>query len=333
MTVKGDTLTDKDNAGAALLEACKEATGYDPVPIGTYRGFSMTVTLEDFGKNYYLQLKGNLSYSVKLGSDARGNLVRIENRHACISNALKYAVRMDILSGNPAAKVELPRLNSYTASYYNEKELKKLFELVKGTPLELGVFLASYYGLRRSEIVGLRWDAIDFDRKTISIKHTATEVFDGEKMQLVLKDRTKTKSSHRMLPLVEPFEKLLVDLQAEQKLNRKLCGNCYCTDYLDYIYVNELGELMKPGYLTAKLPELLESNGMRRIRFHDLRHSCASLLLSNGVSLKDIQAWLGHSTISTTANIYVHQEFASKINSANAILQILPMDKKESEQA
>ena len=257
----------------------------------------------------------------------------VKHRHACISNALKYAVRMDILSGNPAAKVELPRLNSYTASYYNEKELKKLFELVKGTPLELGVFLASYYGLRRSEIVGLRWDAIDFDRKTISIKHTATEVFDGEKMQLVLKDRTKTKSSHRMLPLVEPFEKLLVDLQAEQKLNRKLCGNCYCTDYLDYIYVNELGELMKPGYLTAKLPELLESNGMRRIRFHDLRHSCASLLLSNGVSLKDIQAWLGHSTISTTANIYVHQEFASKINSANAILQILPMDKKVSEQA
>ncbi len=82
MTVKGDTLTDKDNAGAALLEACKEATGYDPVPIGTYRGFSMTVTLEDFGKNYYLQLKGNLSYSVKLGSDARGNLVRIENELA-----------------------------------------------------------------------------------------------------------------------------------------------------------------------------------------------------------------------------------------------------------
>ena len=82
MTVKGDTLTDKDNAGAALLEACKEVSGYDPVPIGTYRGFSMTVTLEDFGKNYYLQLKGNLSYSVKLGSDARGNLVRIENELA-----------------------------------------------------------------------------------------------------------------------------------------------------------------------------------------------------------------------------------------------------------
>mgnify|MGYP006050217579 CR=1 FL=1 len=96
-----------------------------------------------------------------------------------------------------------------------------------------------------------------------------------------------------------------------------------------YIYVNELGELMKPDYLSTKLPKLLEDHNMRRIRFHDLRHSCASLLLANGVSLKDIQSWLGHSTISTTANIYVHQEFASKINSANAILQVLPGTQKE----
>ena len=134
------------------------------------------------------------------------------------------------------------------------------------------------------------------------------------------------------MPLVAPFEELLLRIKAEQELNRKLCGNCYCKDYLDYIYVNELGELMKPDYLTQKLPKLLEQNNMRRIRFHDLRHSCASLLLANGVSLKDIQSWIGHSTISTTANIYVHQEFASKINSANAILQVLPGQKSETEQ-
>ncbi len=86
---------------------------------------------------------------------------------------------------------------------------------------------------------------------------------------------------------------------------------------------------MKPDYLTAKLPKLLEQHNMKRIRFHDLRHSCASLLLANGVSLKDIQSWLGHSTISTTANIYVHQEFTSKITSANAILQVLPTNTRQ----
>lgn len=256
----------------------------------------------------------------------------VKHRHASISNALKHAVRMDLIPGNPANKVELPRLSKYNASYYNEKELSALFELVKGTPLELGVFLAAYYGLRRSEVVGLRWDAIDFDRKTISIKHTAMDIYDEGQHYLVLKDRTKTQSSCRTLPLVAPFEELLLRIRAEQELNRKLCGNCYCTKYLDYIYVNELGELMRPDYLTAKLPKLLEAHNMRRIRFHDLRHSCASLLLANGVSLKDIQSWLGHSTISTTANIYVHQEFASKINSANAILQILPTAQAETAQ-
>lgn len=254
----------------------------------------------------------------------------VKHRHATISNALKYAMRMDLIPGNPASKVELPRLSQYSASYYNEKELGALFDLVKGTSLELGVYLSAYYGLRRSEAVGLRWDAIDFDRKTITIKHTAMDIYTDGHHYLVLKDRTKTKSSYRTLPLVVPFEELLLRIKAEQETNRKLCGNCYCNKYLDYIYVNELGELMKPDYLSTKLPKLLEEHNMRRIRFHDLRHSCASLLLANGVSLKDIQSWLGHSTISTTANIYVHQEFASKINSANAILQVLPGTRQES---
>jgi integrase len=90
-----------------------------------------------------------------------------------------------------------------------------------------------------------------------------------------------------------------------------------------------MGNLIKPNYVTSRFPKILKKYGLRAIRFHDLRHSCASLLLANGVSLKDIQSWLGHSTISTTANIYVHQEFASKINSANAILQVLPRTQKE----
>ena len=108
------------------------------------------------------------------------------------------------------------------------------------------------------------------------------------------------------------------DWELEERTVAEECAPCYS------IYVNEIGQLIKPGYLTAHLPKLLAKNNMRHIRFHDLRHSCATLLLASGISLKDIQAWLGHSTISTTANIYVHQEFTSKIAAANAIIQILP---------
>ena len=79
MEVKGDLLTDKDNAGAAILEAFKDAKGLEPVPIGSYRGFAMSLTVENFGKNFYLTLKGQMSHRVELGKDARGNLVRIDN--------------------------------------------------------------------------------------------------------------------------------------------------------------------------------------------------------------------------------------------------------------
>lgn len=144
------------------------------------------------------------------------------------------------------------------------------------------------------------------------------------KSTVISKDRTKTKSSYRTLPLVKPFEELLYRLKAQQEENRKLCGSAYCKKYMDYIYVNELGERIKPNYITQHFPLVLQKYGMRKIRFHDLRHSCASLLFANGVSLREIQEWLGHSDISTTSNIYTHLDFNSKVASANAILGVYP---------
>ena len=123
------------------------------------------------------------------------------------------------------------------------------------------------------------------------------------------------------------FSHLLLDfsiLKKQQDLNKKLCGDCYNYDYKDYIYVNPMGERVKPGYLTQAFPEFLKKHGMRRIRFHDLRHSCASLLYANGVGLRDIQEWLGHGDIATTSNIYTHLDFSSKVASAEAIMPFYP---------
>ncbi len=153
---------------------------------------------------------------------------------------------------------------------------------------------------------------------------TVTQVTLNGKSTIIEKDRTKTKSSYRTLPLVPPFEELLHRLKLQQEQNRKLCGKSYNTEAEGYIYVNEIGELVKPGYITQHFPLILEKYGLRKIRFHDLRHSCASLLYANGVSLKEIQEWLGHSDISTTSNIYTHLDFNSKVASANAIMGVYP---------
>ena len=240
--------------------------------------------------------------------------------HANIHKALKYAVKIDLIDVNPADKVERPKKDRYVGSFYDADEVNALFEVAKGTKLELPILFGAFYGLRRSEAIGLKWDAIDFDQNTITIRHTVTSCdLDGKRI-LVAADTTKTKSSMRTLPLVPFMRERLLALREEQKENRRLCGRSYIKDYLDYVCVNEIGDLIKPHYVTTAFPDLLKANGMRHIRYHDLRHSCASLLLANGVPMKQIQEWLGHSDFSTTANIYAHLDYSSKLTSADAML-------------
>ena len=240
--------------------------------------------------------------------------------HANIHKALKYAVKIDLIDVNPADKVERPKKDRYVGSFYDADEVNALFEAAKGSKLELPILFGAFYGLRRSEAIGLKWDAIDFDQNTITIRHTVTSCdLDGKRV-LVASDTTKTKSSMRTLPLVPFMRERLLALKEEQKENRRLCGRSYIKDYLDYVCVNEIGDLIKPHYVTTAFPDLLKANGMRHIRYHDLRHSCASLLLANGVPMKQIQEWLGHSDFSTTANIYAHLDYSSKLTSADAML-------------
>jgi integrase len=119
-----------------------------------------------------------------------------------------------------------------------------------------------------------------------------------------------------------PFRAKLLAVWDEQQRYRKLCGNSYDKVEGQYICVNQLGKRIYPGYITEAFPKFMEENGFRRLRFHDLRHSCASLLLANGVPLKQIQEWLGHSTFAITADTYAHLEFSSKLQSAQAMSRI-----------
>ncbi len=252
--------------------------------------------------------------------------------HAVIHQALRYAVKTDMLPQNVAEKVDRPKKNSFQPSFLDANELEHLFEIIKGTRFELPVMIAAFYGLRRAEVVGLKWDAIDFERGTLTVKHTVTTItLDGKEVDLA-QDSAKTKSSLRTLPLVGQFETYFRQVKAAQELNKKVCGNCYNYEYDGYVLVDEMGDRMKPNYLTNEFPKFVVKHGMKKMRFHDLRHSCASLLLANGVPLKQIQEWLGHSDFSTTANIYAHLDYSSKISSAQAMVSGLPLPKIPFEQ-
>ncbi len=239
--------------------------------------------------------------------------------HAIIHSALKYAVKTDMLVQNVADKVDRPKKNSFQPVFLSAEEMQKMFEALRGTKLELPVLVAAFYGFRRGEVLGLKWDAIDFERGTISVIRTVTTITLDGKQTEIEQQSAKTKSSLRTLPLIGSFREYFLQVKDAQELNKQVCGNCYNHEYDGFVFVDELGERMRANYLTSAFPKFLESHGLRRMRFHDLRHSCASLLLANGVPLKHIQEWLGHSDFTTTANIYAHLDYKSKITSAQAM--------------
>lgn len=227
--------------------------------------------------------------------------------HANIHAALESAMA-DGLIGYNAAHKQRPVTEKYIGSFYMPEEALECMQFAEGSKLELAIYFGLFYGLRRSEIVGLKWQNFDFERNTFTIAHTVTSYRKRGKgkIQSYAKDKTKNKSSMRTLPLIPLFREKLLELKEKQKFERSLFKKSYVQDYIGYVYVNELGELIKPNYISSEFPKFLRKHGLRKIRFHDTRHSCASLLLRNGVSMKEIQAWLGHSDYSTTANLYAH---------------------------
>ena len=248
--------------------------------------------------------------------------------HAIIHSALKYAVKTDMLAQNVADKVDRPKKNSFQPVFLSAEEMQKMFEALRGTKLELPVLVAAFYGFRRGEVLGLKWDAIDFERGTISVIRTVTTITVDGKQTEIEQQSAKTKSSLRTLPLIGSFRESFLQVKEAQELNKQVCGNCYNYEYDGFVFVDELGERMRANYLTSTFPKFLEDHGLRRMRFHDLRHSSASLLLANHVPLKQIQEWLGQSDFSTTANIYAHLDAASKQNTAEAMLHGLGLEEE-----
>jgi integrase len=219
-----------------------------------------------------------------------------------IRPALKDAVKNAYIRTNPAENMKKPKKAKAEMHYYNAEQLQKLLSAAIGTPIEVPVVLGIMLGLRRSEIVGLRWSAIDFEKMILSIKQKAiTGMVDG-KTQTVISATLKTEASESDFKLNSDLCKYLKALKEKQRTIPR-----ETKEYMDYVCVNAVGDLLKPDYITSKFKKLLKANGLPPIRFHDLRHSCISLLANDSrFSMKQIQDYARHANFLTTANIYSH---------------------------
>ena len=237
--------------------------------------------------------------------------------HANVRKALQYAYQIDMLPTNPADKVMLPKKKRFTGGFYDERQIMQLLGCAEDEAIYPAILLSAFYGLRRSEVLGLKWDAVDFVNGVIHIRNTVVEY------QRIVeeKEQTKTKASYRTLPLSKEIADYLQQLQCTQQENRAFFGSGYIEN--GFVCKRENGEPFIPNYITIRFRKILKNHGLPEIRFHDLRHSAASLLLANDFSLKEIQEYLGHGDISTTANIYSHLLFQSKQNMADRMGTLL----------
>lgn len=233
-----------------------------------------------------------------------------------IRQTLEEAVKEDVIPKNPCHYLTLPRNQRYQSTFYNAQQLQDLFDAIRDDPLYSLYKVVALYGLRRSEALGLKWDSVDFESNTLTIKHTVSKV-----TQAVEKDSTKTASSYRSFPLLQEVAAIFRAEQAAKAENRRLFGREYQPS--EYIFTWPDGRLISPDHVTRHFSRLLKKHGLPHIRFHELRHSCASLLMNEGFTLKDIQEWMGHADIQTTANIYGHLDVARKQSMADKLGGVL----------
>lgn len=250
------------------------------------------------------------------GKDGGLSIPSIKKHATVIKEIFGDALIAEYVIKNPASGVKLPAKDVSTKEkvFLNSGKANEVLAAFEGHQLQALVYTTLYYGLRRSEVLGLRWSAVDFKNNTLTINHTVVK-----NRTIVQKDSTKTQSSHHTYMLIDDVREVLLKQKAKQERNKIEYGSAYHQS--DYIFTWEDGTLFRPDYITRGFQRVLKAHGFPAMRFHDLRHSTASILYDKGWGLKDIQMWLRHSSIDVTGDIYTHiaddrrSKMAAELNS------------------
>nr|WP_317279624.1 tyrosine-type recombinase/integrase [uncultured Fusobacterium sp.] len=246
----------------------------------------------------------------------------IIKEHKLIKSALECARKEELISKNPADYIDSFKKEDTEKVFLKEEKMEKIIQAIDDNKISTPAFLASKYGFRRGEAVGLRWSDIDFENNTITVCNSVVDVENKDKnaknkKKQVNRLKLKTKASFRVLPLLMEVKDYLLNLRKQQKENRERFKTSYNTEYLDNICVDQLGNLVKLDYVTKKFKKIVTKLNYEKVTFHTLRHSVATLLHKHGFSVKIIQYWLGHSNISTTLDTYTHLSLEDLSDVAN----------------
>lgn len=275
------------------------------------------VKLSDIEDYYYYK-----SVSGRLDGKEGGLSYRSIKLHSVVLNLIfNEAMRQSLIKNSPCKYAQIPntaKKSKKKMDFYTPAQCKKLLMVTKGTIIHDMIYITFMYGLRRSELMGLKWDAVDFDNDTIEICHTVVL-----QNVVVSKDKTKTDGSNRLYPLLPDVKSLLLARNRQKQKNKKLFGDCY--NDTGYIFTKDDGSTYYPSYPTHTLQKILKNNELPHIRWHDLRYSTASLLVEKNWHMKDISEWLGHENISTTMDIYAKINIAHKRRLGNGLGGVLDL--------
>ena len=251
-------------------------------------------------------------YNIKLETLSPNS---INKHHRVLKKLFKTAIQLELITVNPAEIVDAPKTEKKNVGQVlTIAELQQLIDYVRGSMLELPVMLAALCGLRRGEICALKWSDIDLDKGTLSVSKSMCRL---ESNEWVLK-LPKSDTSARVIQIPSIVIKTLKSHRISILENKLKYSSCYSDE--DFVVCNEFGEFYSPDCLSHSFSLALEHAGIRHIRFHDLRHTNATIMLQQGVPMKVASERLGHSTINITADLYTHvtrdldKEASEKIN-------------------
>lgn len=232
--------------------------------------------------------------------DAGLSPASVNKLHAILHKALSQAMKWDLVPRNVAALVRAPRPAPAEMRTLSAAETRRLLEAARGDRIEALYMLAVHTGMRQGELLALKWQDVDLENATISIQRTITK--SGGRLLL---GETKTKKSRRTVRLTETVVQTLHEHLARQMEDMQRLGDLYRDEGL--VFASEVGTLINPSNLRKRsFATLLKKARVPYIRFHDLRHTCATLLFSKGLHPKHVQELLGHANVSITLDTYSH---------------------------